>query len=137
MFEKSKSEITFKEFEKKINEVNIFENDWGHFCDPDDNNNNNNNIFQPNLYYQKKPKIIPKINPKIIPKINPKSNTEKIEKIIKIETPFVDIEKLENKEKLDYKEEEDDNIYIIETVVECVKKVFITFTMFYFIFKII
>lgn len=127
MFEKSKSEITFKEFEKKINEVNIFENDWGHFCDPDDNNNNNN-IFQPNLYYQKKPKIIPKI----IPKINPKFNTEK-----KIETPFVDIEKLENKENLDYKEEEDDNIYIIETVVECVKKVFITFTMFYFIFKII
>lgn len=131
MFEKSKSEITFKEFEKKINEINIFENDWGHFCDPDDNNNNNNNIFQPNVYYQKKSKIIPKINPK--------SNTEKIEKIIKIETPFIDIEKLEkleNKEKLDYKEE-DDNIYIIETVVECVQKVFITFTMFYFIFKII
>ena len=133
MFEKSKSEITFKEFEKKINEANIFENDWGHFCDPDDNNNNNN-IFQPNLYYQKKPKIIPKI----IPKINPKFNTEKkINKIEKIETPFVDIEKLENKENIDYKEEEDDNIYIIETVVECVKKVFITFTMFYFIFKII
>lgn len=135
MFEKSKSEITFKELKHKLNTAVNFENDWGHFCDPDDNNNNNNNIFQPNLYYQKKPKIIPKI----IPKINPKFNTEKkINKIEKIETPFVDIEKLENKENLDYKEEEeDDNIYIIKTVVECVQKVFITFTMFYFIFKVI
>ena len=45
MLEKSKSAITFEEFKKKLNEVNDFENDWGHFYDPD-----NNNIFQNNFY---------------------------------------------------------------------------------------
>ena len=55
MYNKSKSTITFKEFEKKINEHNTFENDWGFYIDIDDNNKvlknisvsyniNNNNI---------------------------------------------------------------------------------------------
>ena len=59
MFEKSKSAITFKEFQDTLNVINNFENEWGHFCDPD-NNNNINNILQNNYYlYKKEPaKII-------------------------------------------------------------------------------
>jgi len=39
MYNKSKSSISFKEFKKKINENNTFENDWGFYIDIDDNNN--------------------------------------------------------------------------------------------------
>jgi len=122
MFEKSKSEISFKEMKHKLNTSVNFENDWGHFCDPD---NNDNNIFQSNLYYQKKSKI------------KPKSNTER--KIEKIEKPFVDIEKSDKNEiiiKLEHKEDDTKNI-IVEIVFDYIKKVFITFTMVYFIFKVI
>ena len=46
MFEKSKSAITFKEFQDKLNIVNNFESDWGHFCyidyNEDDKNENSN-----------------------------------------------------------------------------------------------
>jgi hypothetical protein len=60
VYNKSKSLLTFKEFEKKINEHNTFENDWGFYIDIDNNNNkilknisnsynniniNNNNFF--------------------------------------------------------------------------------------------
>ena len=56
MFEKSKSSITFKEFQDKMNIVNNFENDWGHFYDPD----NNNILILDNLYLYSEPqKIMP------------------------------------------------------------------------------
>ena len=45
MYNKSKSTITFKEFEKKINENNTFENDWGFYVDIDDNNKVLKNIY--------------------------------------------------------------------------------------------
>ena len=53
MFEKSKSAITFKEFQNTLNVINNFDNEWVHFCDPD-NNNNINNIIQNNFYQYKK-----------------------------------------------------------------------------------
>jgi len=58
MFEKSKSEITFKEFESKMRMINNFENDWGHFYVPDfsdsEINNESTPIFKINLYKPKK-----------------------------------------------------------------------------------
>jgi hypothetical protein len=132
MFEKSKSAITFEEFQKKLNEVNNFESEWGHFYDPD--NNNDNNIFQPNLYYQKK------FNPNLKP--NKEKKIDKIDKIDKIEEPFVDIEKSikkSEKNEIVKKLEDEDNkkIIVIEIVFDYIKKIFITFTMVYFIFKVI
>ena len=144
MFEKSKSAITFEEFKKKMNEVSNFENDWGHFYDPDNNSNfnNNNNVFKNNLY---KPK---KVQPTKVEatKVQPtKVEATKVE-LNKIEVKrenvvFIDIEKLEKLEKikkLDDDEEDDDeetNV-VVEIVFNCIKKIFITFTMVYFIFKV-
>ena len=134
MFEKSKSAITFEEFKKKINEVNNFENDWGHFYDPDNdsNVNNNNNIFKHNLYKPKKVEIkkveIKKVEAK-------KIETNKIE-VKRENEDFIDIEKLEKIKKL-HDEEDDETNVVVEIVFNCVKKIFITFTMVYFIFKII
>jgi hypothetical protein len=140
MLEKSKSAITFEEFKKKLNQVNDFENDWGHFYDPD---NNDNNIFQNNFY---KPEI---------KKIEKKEKKEKKEEIkIKRETEIDEIDEIKIKVKREdikikvksdyfidpenpyYNEEDDKKIFIIATVAECVKKIFITFTMVYFVFKI-
>ena len=48
MFEKSKSAITFKEFQTKMNIVNNFDNDWGYFCDIeklDENDNKKNKHY--------------------------------------------------------------------------------------------
>ena len=137
MLEKSKSAITFEEFKKKLNEVNDFENDWGHFYDPD-----NNNIFQNNFY---KPEIIETEDIKI--KVKREIEIDKIDEIkikvkredikIKVKSDyFIDIEKPEKPEKLYYNEEDDKKIFIIATIAECVKKIFITFTMVYFVFKI-
>ena len=63
MFEKSKSAITFKEFQDKLNVINNFDNEWGHFYDPE-NNNNVNNIIQNNFYQYKKEPIKIKIKEK-------------------------------------------------------------------------
>jgi hypothetical protein len=134
MFEKSKSAITFEEFKKKINEVNNFENDWGHFYDPDNdsNINNNNNIFKHNLYKPKKVEI-KKVEAKKIE--TNKIETNKIE-VKRENEDFIDIEKLEKIKKL-HDEEDDETNVVVEIVFNCVKKIFITFTMVYFIFKII
>lgn len=123
MFEKSNSAITFKEFQDKMNIVNEFENDWGHFYDTDCINCNNcSNIFQNNLY-----------NPK-------KSELKKIEK----KEPFIDIEKQEKQEN--YKPnvkinnyEDNKLIIVIETIFNCVQITLTTLTMVtmvYFIFKV-
>jgi hypothetical protein len=139
MFEKSKSAITFEEFKKKINEVNNFENDWGHFYDPDNdsNINNNNNIFKHNLYKPKKVEI-KKVEAKKIETNKIETNkieTNKIE-VKRENEDFIDIEKLEKIKKL-HDEEDDETNVVVEIVFNCVKKIFITFTMVYFIFKII
>ncbi len=63
MFEKSKSAITFKEFQDTLNVINNFDNEWGHFYDPE-NNNNVNNIIQNNFYQYKKEPIKIKIKEK-------------------------------------------------------------------------
>ena len=39
MFEKSKSAITFKEFQNNMNIANDFDDDWGHFWDNDQSKN--------------------------------------------------------------------------------------------------
>jgi len=79
MFEKSKSAITFKEFQDTLNTINNFDNEWGHFCDPD-NNNNINNIIQNNFYQPTKIKEI-EIKIKKPTKIEIKIKEEKEEKI--------------------------------------------------------
>ena len=95
MFEKSTSAITFKEFQNTLNVINNFDNEWGHFCDPD-NNNNINNIIQNNFYQYKKE----------IKKTSQTKELIKIEKISKIKEPIekekkepIKIEKKELKEK--------------------------------------
>lgn len=112
MFEKSKSEITFKEFQYKLNIVNNSENEWGHFCDPDDNSNT---IFYNNLYEPIKKKV------KKIKKIEER-------KVEKVEEPFIDIEKLEKLEnKIDEYENDDIKFCIIDTIFICISLTFITF----------
>jgi uncharacterized protein (UPF0305 family) len=112
MFEKSKSEITFKEFQYKLNIVNNFENEWGHFCDPDDNSNT---IFYNNLYEPIKKKV------KKIKKIEER-------KVEKVEEPFIDIEKLEKLEnKIDEYENDDIKFCIIDTIFICLSLTFVTF----------
>jgi len=131
MFEKSKSAITFKEFQNKLNEVNNFENDWGHFYDPD---NNNSIMFQDNLFNLKKREI--KKENKLEDKIEIKRENNVKIKIKKVS--FIDIEKLENPEKIEISEyDKEDEKNIIESVFECIKTIFITFTIVYFIVKII
>jgi hypothetical protein len=112
MFEKSKSEITFKEFQYKLNIVNNFENEWGHFCDPDDNSNT---IFYNNLYEPIKKKV------KKVKKIEER-------KVEKVEEPFIDIEKLEKLEnKIDEYENDDIKFCIIDTIFICLSLTFVTF----------
>ena len=122
MFEKSKSEITFKEFQYKLNIVNNFENEWGHFCDPDDNSNT---IFYNNLYepIKKKVKKIKKIEERKERKVERKER-----KVEKVEEPFIDIEKLEKLEnKIDEYENDDIKFCIIDTIFICISLTFITF----------
>lgn len=122
MFEKSKSAITFKEFEDKLNMVNNFESDWGHFYDTDynmddKNSNNINNVF--------------------------KEKINRIPKVLK-KKYFVDIEKKEllKVEKYNYEYGDGDyknetSITIIRSFLDVIQLTFITLTMGYFIFKII
>jgi len=103
MFEKSKSEITFKEFQNTLNVINNFENEWGHFCDPE-NNNNINNIIETEFYqYIKEPtnvkvekvKVVKEIEPnkvkvekvkiKVVKEIEPNKVKVKVEKEVKVE----------------------------------------------------
>ncbi len=136
MFEKSKSAITFKEFQDKLNIVNNFESDWGHFCyidyNEDDKNENSN------------------INIKNINNINIKKNNSNNllkSKIIKTQPVFkkiyfVDIEKLEKQNKkevpkTEYNDENETAITIIRGCLTAIQITFITLTMGYFIFKII
>ena len=155
MFGKSKSEITFKEFQHKLNILHNFENDWGHFCDPEDDNNN---IFYNNLYQSIKEKEEEKVKEekeekeekekeeKVKEEKEEKVKEEKVKrrkieeekvKRRKIEETIIDIKKLnqngipynrENKNN-DY-ENEDTKKYIINTVFNCISVIFITFVSF-------
>ena len=134
MFEKSKSAITFKEFQDKMNIVNNFENDWGHFYDPD----NNNMLFLDNLY------LYPELQKPIQ---NSKQIPKPIQKPIQKDTQesFIDIEKQEYQE---HQKPEISNLknYIykinkitifIETILTYIKTPLITLSMAYFILKVI
>jgi hypothetical protein len=152
MFGKSKSEITFKEFQHKLNILHNFENDWGHFCDPEDDNNN---IFYNNLYQsikeikeekvkEKEEKVKEKEEKVKEEKVKEKEiEKEKEEKVKrrKIEEAIIDIKKLnqngipynrENKNnEYEYEyENEDTKKYIIDTVFNCISVIFITFVSF-------
>jgi len=136
MFEKSKSAITFKELQDKMNIVNNLENDWGHFYDPDDNNV----LFLDNSYFYRepqKPTQIPIQKPTQIPIQEP------------IQKPFIDIEK--QKPEPEQNPEQKPEIFnlknyiyknnkitiFIETIFTYIKTPLITLSMAYFIFKII
>lgn len=140
MFEKSKSAITFKEFQDKMNIVNNFDDDWGHFCDHDQINNTNSNIlFQDTL---DKPKREFK---KLFQKEKEKKSTEpeeekqkEIEKIIK--EIFIDIkdENLdENNNKNIYYLKDATKVSIIKNIFKCFEVIFVTSIMVYFIFNVI
>jgi hypothetical protein len=122
MFEKSKSAITFKELQNKLNMVNNFENDWGYFCDPD------NYIAQ----NKKEPfndieKNIEKIEPAKIEKIK-KYNPVPINSLIRNDVNY----------KYDYNNDnENTKIYLVESILNCISTIFITFSVAYFIKAVI
>ena len=152
MFEKSKSSITFKEFQGKINTVNNFENDWGHFYDPD----NNNILFLDNSHLYREPQ---KKMPMPIQKPIQKDKQEPIQKPIKTpilnpilkpiqkdkQEPFIDIEKQQQKPEQkpeipnlkNYIYKINKTTIFIGTIFTYIKTSLITLTMAYFIFKII
>jgi hypothetical protein len=102
MFEKSKSAITFKEFQDTLNTINNFDNEWGHFCDPD-NNNNINNIIQNNFYQPikiKEKEIKIKKPTKIEIKIKEEKIIEQIEKEEKIKEEKIKEEKIKEQIKI-------------------------------------
>lgn len=118
MFEKSKSAITFKEFQNKLNMVNNFENDWGYFCDPD------------NYIAQNKKEPFNDIE-KNIEKIKP----SKIEKIEKYKPVPID-SLIRNDVKYNY-DNDNTKIYIVESILNCIGTIFITFSVTYFIKTVI
>ena len=139
MFEKSKSEITFKEFQSKMNMINNLENDWGHFYDPDfyDENSDINRdfntlfkdtifkkeIFKKEIYKQEK---IKQINIDIENQDHKKKQIQETSKLIN------------GLNKEDYVYEEDSKIInIIETIMNYTETSLVTFVMVYFIFKVI
>jgi hypothetical protein len=134
MFEKSKSAITFKEFQNTLNVINNFDNEWGHFCDPD-NNNNINNIIQNNFYQYKKE----------IKKTSQTKELIKIEKISKIKEPIekekkepIEKEKekkeqikIEKKEPIEKEEKEPKNFSIIKNIFNYTIIISISFYVIY------
>jgi hypothetical protein len=132
MFEKSKSAITFKEFQTKLNIVNNFENDWGYFCDPDNyivqNKKEPFNDIEKNIEKIKivKPEKIEieKYNP--LPISKPISVASLIRKDVKY--------------NYDYDNDNDNDntkIYIVETILNYIGTIFVTFTVAYFMRTII
>jgi len=131
MFEKSKSAITFKEFQDKLNIVNNFESDWGHFYDTDYNTEYNNNNINNNILFKDKPNMKPTFSKK-----NYFVDIEKQEKQKKEENPK--LEKYNYEEKKDINEYKDERVItIIKSIFDIIQITFITITIGYFIFKII
>ena len=138
MFEKSKSKsaITFKEFQDKLNIVNNFESDWGHFCyidyisdDKNENSKVNTNKINVNTN-----------------KIRININKRNSNNLLKNKKYVVDIEKLEKQNKnehikSEYNDEPEYNnetaITVIRGCLTAVQITLITIVMGYFIFKII
>jgi hypothetical protein len=146
MFEKSKSEITFKEFQNQMNIANDFDNDWGHFCELDISNN----ASSPNtiiLFKDPLDKPAKREFKKLFQKKEEKHQEQKeelelekqkeIEKIIK--EIFIDVEN----EKLDENDnntnylKDDTKVAIIKNVFKCFEVVSVTSVMVYFIFNIL
>ena len=152
MFEKSKSAITFKEFQNNMNIANNFYDDWGHFCDIDPSNNNptpNANIlFQDTLHKQKREfkKLFQKEQEENLEEdlkqLKQESEEQKeIEKIIK--EIFVDIEEENNNpdendnKKNNHLLKDARKVAITKNILKCFKVIFITSIMVHFIFNIL
>jgi hypothetical protein len=143
MFEKSKSATTFKEFQNTLNVINNFENEWGHFCDPD-NNNNINNIIQNNFYQPTKIKEPIKIKEKETIKIKEKETIKIKEKEtikIKEKETMEQIEKeimeqIEKEEQIKEKIKEQIKINIIKNIFNYTILISIS-TSFYVIYKLL
>lgn len=130
MFEKSKSSITFKEFQDKINIMNNFESDWGHFCyidynDDDTNENNNSNNLLKNKINKKEPVFKKKYFVDI----------EKLEKQNKKELPKTEKYEAEYNDKAEY--EDGTAIIVIRGFLTAIQITLITIVMGYFIFKVV
>ena len=140
MFEKSKSAITFKEFESKMNIVNNFDSDWGHFCDTDifntnTNANNFNQLFQNNLQKPKKRGLKTKLSEKIEAQEQEQEQAQEENQEEDIEKQKEEKEQAIDIEKNNY--EDNKIITVIEKIMNCIQMTFITLTMAYFIFKVI
>lgn len=136
MFEKSKSAITFKEFQNNMNIANDFDDDWGHFWDNDQSNNINTNpdiniLFKDTLYKSKKREF-----KKLFQK-----EEEEINKIMK--EIFIDIkdendnpEENDNKKNIHYLKDTT-KVKIIKNIFKCFEVIIVTSVMSYFIFNIL
>ena len=139
MFEKSKSAITFKEFQNNMNIANDFDDDWGHFYDLDISNNKP--VVTPNtIILFKDPLEKPKREfKKLLQKEEKELELEKqkeIEKIIK--EIFIDVEndnKNDNKNK--YYLKDAIKVTIINNIFKCFEVIIVTSVMVYFIFKVL
>jgi len=136
MFEKSKSAITFKEFQAKMNIADNFDNDWGHFCEIDVSNNastlNTINLFKDTLH--KPPK-------REFKKLFQEEKELELEKQKEI---FIDVEN-ENENENDNKNDNKNKYYlkdatkvtIINNIFKCFEVIIVTSVMVYFIFNIL
>ena len=128
MFEKSKSSITFKEFENKLNIITEIESDWGHFYDTDyetdyDIHKNLNPVFRHKLHKPKK---------RIYKKYFIDIESQELKREVKEKQP------IKEKQTNDYNYEKENKIVdVIKKVLVCVQMTCITIAMGYVILKII
>jgi HD superfamily phosphohydrolase len=154
MFEKSKSAVTFKEFQDKMNIVNDFEDDWGHFCDLDPSNNSNTNftinsntniLFKDTLDKPKRKfkKLFQKEQEDSKQLKEESKESKELEKIIK--EIFIDIKYENIEEGLNENDNKKNNPYskdtikvkIINNIFKCFEVIIVTSIMSYFIFNIL
>ena len=135
MFEKSKSSITFKEFENKLNIITEFESDWGHFYDTDYEDECNTNINLNPIFHHKIHKPKKRIYKKRLIDIEnqelEKENTKQ-----KIKENAKQSEKEKQPDDYNY-EKENKIVDVIRKVLVCVQMTCITIAMGYVILKIV
>jgi len=154
MFEKSKSAITFKEFQDKMNIANNFDNDWGHFCDPDPSTStststsvNVNILFQDNLHKLKKKEL-----KKLLQKEQEKNLEEDLKQLEEESEEQKEIEKIKKDIFIDIKDEnlhENNNnknthylkdatkVAIIKNILKCFEIIFVISITTHFIFNVL
>ena len=150
MFEKSKSVITFKEFQDKMNIANDFDDDWGHFYDLDISNNKP--VVTPNtIILFKDPLEKPKREFKKLFQKEEEKHQEKEEKELELEKQkeiekiikeiFIDVENDNKNDKNDNKNKyylkDAIKVTIINNIFKCFEVIIVTSVMVYLIFNVL